>query len=113
MKDNPLLPRQAVIEEKFYVTENIVSLTFSIQDRQGFLFKPGQFNMLGIPGIGEAPISFSSLSTVNGRFEHTIRSAGNVTQKINQLNKNDKVYVRGPYGNGWPLEKTKGKNVII
>ncbi|GAI35772.1 unnamed protein product, partial [marine sediment metagenome] len=31
-----------------------------LKENPGFSFLPGQFNMVGIPGVGEAPISFSS-----------------------------------------------------
>ncbi|MCX6112503.1 MAG: FAD/NAD(P)-binding protein [Proteobacteria bacterium] len=49
----------------------------------------------------------------NKSFVHTIRVAGNVTREISRLNVGDKLEVRGPYGNEWPLKKVKGKNVIV
>jgi len=41
---------------------------------------PGQFVMVSIPGVGEAPISItSSPSRSNGRFELCVRRVGDVT----------------------------------
>ena len=73
---------------------------------------PGQFNMLGYPGIGEAPISFSALSD-NGDLGHTIRAVGMATRFIEKLEKGVEVLVRGPYGRGWPMEAAKGKDLVL
>lgn len=69
--------------------------------------------MLGLPGVGEAPFSFSLLDGKGREFIHTIRYAGNVVGALAKLRKGQRVHFRGPYGNGWPLEKLEGKNVII
>lgn len=109
--ENPLLPREAVVEEKTWETDDVFSLRLSVRDR-GFSFRPGQFTMLGLPGTGEAPFSFSSMPY--GRsFFHTLRVAGNVTRALSRLERGDIVQVRGPLGNGWPLEKALGRDVMI
>lgn len=109
---NPLLPRTAVIEQRIAETEDTFSLRLS-PEAGGCNFKPGQFNMLGLPGIGEAPFSFSLIDEQNKIFVQTIRQAGNVVGALAKLKKGQKVHFRGPYGNGWPLERLEGKNVII
>lgn len=109
---NPLLPRVAVIEQRIVETKDTFSLRLSPQGG-GFNFNAGQFNMLGLPGIGEAPFSFSLIDEQKKIFIHTIRQAGNVVESLSKLKKGQKVHLRGPYGSGWPLEKLKGKNVII
>jgi NAD(P)H-flavin reductase len=109
---NPLLPRTAIIEERIAETKDTFSLRLSpeVGDCD---FKPGQFNMLGLPGLGEAPFSFSLIDEQNKAFIQTIRQAGNVVGALAKLKKGQKVHFRGPYGDGWPLEKLEGKNVII
>ena len=72
---------------------------------------PGQFIQISIPGVGEAPISIASYS--NKHVQLTIRKIGNVTNNLFKLEKGDKVFVRGPYGKGYPLEEVKGKDVIF
>jgi NAD(P)H-flavin reductase len=77
-------------------------------------FQPGQFNMLYLPGFGEAAISMSSdMETAIGLLVHTIRHVGNVTKAASRLRIGDVVGVRGPYGTCWPLDKCKGMDVVI
>lgn len=109
---NPLLPRTAVLKERIPETQDTFSLRLS-PEGDGFSFRPGQFNMLGIPGIGEAPFSFSLIDKQKSILVQTIRQAGNVVGALAKLQKGQRVHFRGPYGNGWPLEKIKGKNVIV
>jgi len=109
---NPLSPRTAILKERIAETQDTFSLRLSLQG-DGFNFRPGQFNMLGLPGIGEAPFSFSLIDKQKRVLVQTIRQAGNVVGALAKLQKGRKVHFRGPYGNGWPLEKLKGKNVIV
>ncbi len=110
---NPLMPRRAVVEGKIRETRDTISLKLSLVDGGGYSFKAGQFNMLGMPGIGEVPISFSSLIAEGGSFVHTLRLAGNVTQEIFRSRAGDLLQLRGPFGNGWPVERAYGRNLII
>lgn len=81
--------------------------------QKGFTFHPGQFNMLYLPGYGEAAISISSDPENKEAIGHTIRYTGNVTQNIARLKVGDIVGVRGPFGTSWPIEQAKGSDVII
>lgn len=72
---------------------------------------PGQFVQVSIPGIGEAPISIASYSKKHVQL--TIRKVGNVTNNLFELKRGDRVFVRGPYGKGYPLEEAKGKDIIF
>ncbi|MGL4739459.1 MAG: anaerobic sulfite reductase subunit AsrB [Sarcina sp.] len=71
----------------------------------------GQFLQLSIPRYGEAPISVSGFG--DDYLDFTIRAVGKVTDGIFKLKEGDKIFLRGPYGNGWPLEQFKNKNVVI
>lgn len=77
-----------------------------------YTFRPGQFNMLYMPGVGEAPISISS-SPDDSELTHTIRIAGDVTTKISRLKEGDVIGIRGPFGNGWPVEEIEDRELII
>ena len=85
--------------------------TFSIVLDWKIKHDPGQFVQISIPGIGEAPISVASYSKKH--IQLTIRKVGNVTNSLSKLKKGDRVFVRGPYGSGYPLEEVKGKDVIF
>ena len=78
-----------------------------------FRFLPGQFNMLYLPGIGEAAISISSDPDDHDALLHTIRIAGNVTQALARQKVGDCIGVRGPFGSAWPVEACRGNDLII
>ncbi|MFC1997347.1 FAD/NAD(P)-binding protein [Chloroflexota bacterium] len=81
--------------------------------RERYTFKPGQFNMLTVPGYGEAAISISSDMAEGDKIGHTIRLTGNLTNAIGRLNIGDMVGVRGPYGSAWPVIESKGKDIYL
>lgn len=110
---NPLKPRDAVIEATKRETYDTLIYTLVLKDGGEFSFKPGQFNMVGLPGMGEAPISISSEPSRRESFDHTIRAVGNVTRALANLEEGDEVMIRGPYGSSWPMEKAKGKDILI
>ena len=111
--DNPNY-RAARILEIQPETIDTSSYLFALEDEQEFQFSPGQFNMLGMPGAEESAISFSSLARPGGsRFIHTIRRAGNVTRLIGASEVGRRLMIRGPFGNGWPIERAVGCDVLL
>ena len=78
-----------------------------------FRFQPGQFNMLYLPGIGEAAISISSDPGLHAELLHTIRIAGNVTQALARKRVGDSLGLRGPFGSAWPLEACRGNDLVM
>ena len=82
-------------------------------EQQEFRFEPGQFNMLYLPGFGEAAISISSDPDDHEKLGHTIRFVGNVTRAVSRLKVGDIVGLRGPFGTYWPMKVMEGKDVFI
>jgi NAD(P)H-flavin reductase len=76
-------------------------------------FAPGQFNMLYLPGIGEAAISISSDPRDRGSISHTVKAVGNVTDALARLGVGDEVILRGPFGTPWPLADLRGQDIVI
>lgn len=83
------------------------------QGPDGYSFSPGQFNMIYVPGVGEAAISISGDPGNRDGLLHTIRIAGNVTNSISRLKVGDSIGLRGPFGVPWPVEELAGKDVVI
>ncbi len=79
----------------------------------GFRFAPGQFNMLYVFGVGEAPISVSGDPGQPERLLHTVRAVGTVTRAMCALRRGASLGVRGPFGNGWPLDQARGHDVVV
>lgn len=76
-----------------------------------FKLKSGQFIMCTVFGAGEFAVSLPP-SPENDRFHITVRAVGKVTNALHELRPGDKLGVRGPFGNGFPFEEIKGKNII-
>ena len=90
--------------------------TFSLEleiPTEGFAFGPGQFNMLYVFGTGEVAISISGAPSDQGRLVHTVRGVGSVTKRLRELDHDDVIGVRGPFGNTWPVEAAAGHDVVL
>lgn len=98
--------------------ENLNTLTYQmriIEDihRENYHFLPGQFNMLYVPGVGEAAISISSDPAETETIGHTVRVVGSVTRAIERMGVGGIVGLRGPFGRGWPISMLQGQDVVI
>jgi anaerobic sulfite reductase subunit B len=71
----------------------------------------GQFFQLSIPKVGEAPISVSGKG--DGWVEFTIRKIGRLTQGIFGMQPGNMLFMRGPYGNSFPVDKFKNKDLLV
>jgi NAD(P)H-flavin reductase len=83
------------------------------EERKRFSFKPGQFLMLELPGIGEAPFSISSPPSSHGDVELCIRKVGNLTTFLSKADRGMRVGVRGPFGTSFPMEEMHGQNILL
>jgi sulfite reductase subunit B len=112
---NEYVPHLAIVRDVKEETYNTNTYMLEFIDKElenDFSWKPGQFMMLSMPGIGESAISISNVD--NGCvINATIRNVGNVTSSIFILKKGDFIGMRGPYGTGWFLDDVKDKDVLI
>ncbi|MCS7026405.1 MAG: FAD/NAD(P)-binding protein [Bryobacteraceae bacterium] len=76
-------------------------------------FQPGQFSMLYVFGVGELPISISGDPQHPSKQTYTVRAVGMATRRLVSLKPKDWLGVRGPFGNGWPVEQARGKDVVL
>jgi len=113
---NEYIPYSAVIES--IQQESFDTKTYTVVFENGnhagsFIYKPGQFVEMSLLGIGEAPISITSSPSHQGFLEFTIRAVGKLTKAIHNLKPGDRVYLRGPYGNSFPFEDVKGRDLAF
>jgi len=79
-----------------------------------FEHKPGQCAMLSIPGVGEAMFSITSSPTEKRFQEFSIKKCGCLTDWLHQMEVGQQVTIRGPYGNGFPVDTVlKGQNLLF
>ncbi|MHA1291336.1 MAG: FAD/NAD(P)-binding protein [Promethearchaeota archaeon] len=83
------------------------------EDYKKFNYIPGQFAEISLIGKGECPIGIASSPTEEGTIKFTIKKMGTVTSGFHNCEIGDIVGVRGPCGNGWPIEDMKGKNIVV
>lgn len=108
---DPMVPVLARVVARVEEAPGVVTLTLTAPGWQGFA--PGQFNMLGLLGVGEVPISFSGDPADASVIVHTIRDVGPVSGALTRLAKGDALTLRGPYGVGWPLHRAEGHDVVV
>lgn len=106
-------PRPAKLIRTEAIAEREKLFEFEFRDGGGLGHKPGQFVEISLFGIGEMPISISSSPTKNGNFELAVRNVGSVTNALHGLAEGSTVGIRGPFGNGFPIDKLKGNDILI
>jgi NAD(P)H-flavin reductase len=108
------IPESATIEEIKDEIRDVKTFYMSLDNKEidkNFKIKSGQFIMCTVFGAGEFAVSLPP-SPENDRFHLTVRKVGSVTNALHDLNVGDKVGIRGPFGNGFPFEEIKGKNIV-
>ena len=83
---------------------------------RSFAPEPGQFVMISLPGIGEAPFSLAALpgeGAPPGHFELLIRRVGRLTNLLTRVRSGGVLYVRGPYGRRVDWDPFEGANLIM
>ncbi|UCC21695.1 MAG: oxidoreductase, partial [Planctomycetota bacterium] len=111
MNQNPYQPINGEITD--IIDESPTIKSFVVVTEQPFKFETGQFVELTLPGEGEAPFTPSSSPGDTEKMEITIMKAGRVTAMLHDCKKGQKVGIRGPFGNGYPLDDFAGKEVYI
>jgi sulfite reductase subunit B len=107
------LPRLARLKKIQTLGAKEKVFDFQFLDNRQLGHRPGQFVEVSAPGIGEAPISISSSPTRDTVFQLAIRNVGGVTNAIHNSKEGDIVGIRGPFGNGFPLDFLKGKDLLF
>lgn len=114
--NNEYIPYPARIEDIKQETFDTKTFRVGIVDpalASSFDYRPGQFMQISVLGAGEIPISITSSPSQKGYLEFTIRATGQVTNAIHSLKKGDILFLRGPYGNGFPFERLRNKNIYF
>ena len=76
-------------------------------------FKPGQFAMLWLHGVGEIPLGVASSPTERDKLLFTVNRIGKVTRKLHELTCGSLLGIRGPLGNGFPWQELQHKNIAL
>ena len=107
-----MVPRPATIIGRRDETPGVVTLDIAAPADYP-AWRPGQFNMLYVVGIGEVAISISGDPARQEVLTHTIRAVGATTRALTALAEGAALGLRGPFGVGWPLDASKESEVVI
>jgi len=111
----PLIPKVCVITDIRQDTPDVKTFrVLTLDGEKPFIHKPGQCAMLSMPGVGEALFSITSSPTNNKYVEFSIKKCGCVTNWLHSAEVGQQITVRGPYGNGFPVEtEFKGQDMLF
>ena len=108
---NPYIPQPVRLVEVIDETPTIKTLV--VEPEAPLDFKAGQFVQLTLPGVGEAPFTPSSSPLRPERLDVTVLRTGAVTDRFHQCSTGQTLGVRGPFGKGYPIDKARGKEVLV
>jgi NAD(P)H-flavin reductase len=115
-RGNVYLPHMVVINKIIDEAPDVRTFHFNFKDKalsEKFTFESGQFGEFSVFGHGEAPFCISSSPTRPDHLECTVKRTGRLTNALHRLSVGAEIGFRGPYGNGFPLEELKGKNLVF
>lgn len=107
MSGNPLLPIAAKVIARKEEVPGSFTLTVGYESNH----VPGQFVQVSVLGTGECPISIASCDT--NVLQLNINRVGNVTSALQRVRQGETIFIRGPYGKGYPMEELEGKRLIL
>ena len=114
--ENVYLPKTAVLDRVVCEIPEVKTFYWHFEDQAEQLkfkhFRPGQFAEVSLFGAGEFPTSLPPSPTEQETF-FTVRQVGTCTSALHHLKPGEKFAVRGPYGNGFPMEQYSGKSLVF
>ncbi len=110
-----LIPKLGVVTDIRIDTPDVKTFRVVTPDgKKAFEHIPGQCAMLSIPGVGEAMFSITSSPTNTEFMEFSIKKCGCLTSWLHAMEPGQQITIRGPYGNGFPVETAfKGQDLLF
>jgi len=113
---NPMKPFLATITDMRYLATGIKLLQVKLDDPEvsaNIDYVPGQFAEVSAFGVGESPFGITSTRARSEAIEFAVNRVGTVTDALHGLDTGDKIGLRGPLGNSFPMQEFRGKNVVV
>lgn len=109
---NPLLPQICEVTDVFNETPDVQTYTIRTLDgKKPFAPLPGQLAMISLPDVGEA--MFSITAQGEDYIQSSIKRTGMLTEAFHEMTPGQRIGVRGPYGNHFPIDDLKGKDILF
>jgi len=114
--DSPFLPSLMRIAEAREETPDVSTMRLEPVREDTFAgleWRAGQFAHFSVFGAGECVLTIANPPTRPGHIECTFREMGKVTSALRSLSPGQIVGVRGPYGNSFPVEEWRGRDIAF
>ncbi len=110
--ENPLIPAIVKVVKIVQETPDVKTFHVSTADnKKPFMPLPGQLGMFSLLQVGEG--MFSVTAQGENHLEFAIKKCGQLTDALHEIKPGQMMGVRGPYGNGFPLEKCRGRDMLF
>jgi len=111
----PFLPRLARVVSAHDETPDVRTLRLELleQAAERLHWEPGQFAEYSVFGTGECVFTLANSPTRSEYVECTLRAVGKVTTGMAALAVGQVVGLRGPYGNRFPVEQWRGRDLVF
>ena len=109
--DNPLVPRIFKVIDIIEETYDVKNFHLTAENGVPFQVRPGQLCMVSLLPVGEG--MFSVAWQAEDHLEFAIRRVGLLTDALHEIEIGQELGVRGPYGNGFPVDEYEGKNMLF
>lgn len=120
MSSNAYIPLPVTVKKITIENEAKDLKTFDLvfdekKEAEGFNYICGQFAELSVLGAGEIPIGIASSPMDKEFIQFTVKKipTGVVTAILHNSCEGDKLGIRGPFGNGFPMKDFEGSNIVI
>src|ERR1700739_3932724 len=111
---DPMVPRIVRVHKRTRDLPGTVTLELEpADDSPRPRYRPGQFTMMYVFGIGEIPVSVSGDASDASRLGQTGRAVGGGGEAIALVKPGDMLGLRGPFGTAWPTEELAGQDVVV
>ena len=113
---NQFLPHLTRITGAREETPDVRTLRLEFVDPEvasRFEWRAGQFGQFSVFGAGESVFTIANPPTRKGYIECTFRQVGKVTAAMRSVTLGQVVGFRGPYGNHFPLEEWRGRDLLF
>lgn len=113
---NEYIPKLAEIievKEEVGAPRSIKTFRTRFLHENHFSYRCGQCAMISVLGKGESMISISSPPAIKEYLQFSVLLMGRVTSALHEMEEGDIIGIRGPYGNGFPIEEWKGKDLVF
>ncbi len=107
-----LIPQKARVVKLWDETSDVMTFQVEFSDSEPFPYLPGQCAMLSMPSVGEAMFSITA-SPTRQPMEFSIKRVGSLTEEMHRMEVGRQIGIRGPYGNGFPLEIMMGTDLLF